>query len=153
MGRRCGRRVLCFGWLSPELRVYLLWLSMGHVPALEASRIGWDALRDTVRWWDIRSREGLAEWMDGKRFVRPRREEHFTGRSQETVLNTVVDPKQRGAPSPPLLPPRFFEYEPETPVELDNSSFIDSLWSSPRGSSAGPDVTCARMNICDVGRE
>ena len=41
----------CVGW-------------MAHVPAPEALRVSWEALRDTFRSWDIRSREDLRNGWD-----------------------------------------------------------------------------------------
>ena len=61
------------GWMSARAEnLPHITIDGEHVPAPEALRVGWEALRDTLRSWDIRSREDLAEWMHRQGFIRPR---------------------------------------------------------------------------------
>ena len=86
------------GWMSARAEnLPHITINGEHVPAPEALRVGWEALRDTFRLWDIRSREDLAEWMHRQGFIRPRWGAHFSGRIQERILSGVVARDVRGA--------------------------------------------------------
>ena len=52
--------------------------------------VGWEALSEVMRSWDIRSREDLAEWIFRQGFPRPRWGAHITARAQERILTMAV---------------------------------------------------------------
>ena len=86
------------GWMSARAEnLPHITINGEHVPASEALRVGWEALRDTFRSWDIRSRKDLAEWMHRQGFIRPRWGAHFSGRIQERTWSGVVARDVRGA--------------------------------------------------------
>ena len=85
------------GWLSARaVSLPPMFVDGVQVPALEALRIGWRMLCDTMRSWGVSSREDFAEWMHRQGFVRPRWGAHFSDRIQERILNASVVRDVRG---------------------------------------------------------
>ena len=52
--------------------------------------VGWEALSEVMRSWDIRSREDLVECIFRQEFPRPRWCAHITARAQERILTMAV---------------------------------------------------------------
>ena len=85
------------GWMSARAEnLPPITVDGEHVPAREALRAGWEALRDKFRSWDIRSRE----WRNGctgKVSFGQDGRVHFSGRIRERILSAVVARDARGA--------------------------------------------------------
>ena len=56
----------------------------------DAAVVGWEALSEVMRSWDIRSREDLVEWIFRQGFPRPRWGAHINARAQERILTMAV---------------------------------------------------------------
>ena len=56
----------------------------------DAAVVGWEALSEVMRSWNIRSREDLAEWIFRQGFPRPRWGAHINARAQERILTMAV---------------------------------------------------------------
>ena len=56
----------------------------------DAIVVGWEALSEVMRSWNIRSREDLAEWIFRQGFPWPRWGAHINARAQERILTMAV---------------------------------------------------------------
>ena len=74
-------------WLaSAAQHVESMFVAGSIVSGHDAAVVGWEALSEVMRSWDIRSREDLSEWIHRQGFPRPRWGAHITARAQERIL-------------------------------------------------------------------
>ena len=86
-------------WLaSAAQHVESMFVAGSIVSGHDAAVVGWEALSEVMRSWDIRSREDLSEWIHRQGFPRPRWGAHITARAQERILTMAgaVDARVSG---------------------------------------------------------
>ena len=74
-------------WLASAVQhVESMFVAGSIVSGHDAAVVGWEALSEVMRSWDIRSREDLSEWIHRQGFPRPRWGAHISAPAQERIL-------------------------------------------------------------------